>query len=274
MNGEVFPVSWLAVALCAALILVWSPRASWAKGGESRQVSNIEPEPGYEAALRELLMGQAMQNLPIANQLRGEVSSAIGGAGGAGPSVGLGVDGQRRGMANPTSGGGSSLSGLLSDAVGAQSRFAGQMGQMAGNMGRVAQSGELPQSFQENFERGISGGVNRTMGQSLAGLASRGVINSSALDRSNRALATEVADASARNYQSSYQTVMQGMGQSMAGMDAASRAAATPFQTQAGGVGQLLGLQSGAMQAPLGLYELWRKTRYTPTQDTIVEQGK
>lgn len=273
MSGEVFPmVAWLLGVLCAAAILLVRPGVSWAKGGGSRQVSNIEPEPGYESALRELLTGQVTQNLPIASQLRGEVSSAIGGGGGEGPSVGLGVDGQRRGRT--PAGGVASLSGLLSDAVGAQSRFAGQMGQMAGNMGRVAQSGELPQSFQENFERGISGGVNRTMGQSLAGLASRGVLNSSALDRSNRALATEVADASARNYQSSYQTVMQGMGQSMAGMDAASRAAATPFQTQAGGVGQLLGLQSGAIQAPLGLYEMWRKTRYTPTQDTIVEQGK
>lgn len=69
------------------------------------------------------------------------------------------------------------------------------------------QNGVLPGQYQTNMENAIRSGVQNTLGQSLNGLANRGVLNSSVTQGALNDISRNASDAMAQQYQGNINTL-------------------------------------------------------------------
>jgi hypothetical protein len=121
-------------------------------------------------------------------------------------------------------------------------------------------SGQLPLSYQTNFEKGISSGVQNTVGNIVNGLARRGVgLNGTSFTNQLNSVNQSVANAAAQSFNTS--------------MNTASNLAAQPLNTSLSSGSSLSQMGLNMLQAPYNLYNTWRNTRYGNKADTIVDPG-
>lgn len=87
---------------------------------------------------------------------------------------------------------------------------------LSDTMRDVSTTGVIPEAITDSMNYSIMRALDKSMGENLNSMGNRGVINSSVMNRSVNALSDSAADAYSKNYLTAYDTVLGGLGQTIA----------------------------------------------------------
>ena len=73
-----------------------------------------------------------------------------------------------------------------------------------GGLQNLTNTGQLPEAATEAYNNYLTRSMNKSLGTSMAGLASKGILNSSVTGKAINEIGSNVADAYAKNYNNAY----------------------------------------------------------------------
>ncbi len=131
---------------------------------------------------------------------------------------------------------------------------------MASGLHDVVSTGSIPTAITDNMRKSISRDMDLSLGSSLNSLGSRGVVNSSVLNRSVNAMGDSAANAYAKNYLDAYNSVSNNYNNAM--------------QSYAKVPGLLADSLSAQYQDPYRFWKDWQSI-YSGSEDYdhVVSQG-
>ena len=116
---------------------------------------------------------------------------------------------------------------ITNQALQTQSNLLGQLGgnngllaknqSLVDELANIARTGNIPSTFADNLNADVNKRLQSSMGSMLNSLGKRGILNSSVTSAGMNQLSQAAADAYNRNYQTAYQAVLSGLGQSLQG---------------------------------------------------------
>ena len=116
---------------------------------------------------------------------------------------------------------------ITNQALQTQSNLLGQLGgnngllaknqSLVDELANIARTGNIPSGLSNALNASVNQNLQSSMGTMLNNLGKRGILNSSVTSAGMNQLSQAAADAYNRNYQTAYQAVLSGLGQSLQG---------------------------------------------------------
>lgn len=195
-------------------------------GSNALKEQQVNPNPNWQG-LYNAAQKATGENVNLVNSLTPQVQQAASGVG-----KNNGVLGSMMGQAvNTMAQGNKELEGRYNSAI----------TDNTGRMGSLLQ-GQLPSQYADARRQALQSDLNSTVGNTLSGLASRGIINSSQADRAFNGISRNASDTLARNYTGDMNTAAGLAGQAfnseLSGINGIAGLRGDTYRNQMQGYGQ------------------------------------